>query len=150
MACIERTVIVVGFAARKGNGSGVNEVCLVHRPASDSRSSSQSTKHPARPIGAGEQLGQLRGWVPTFQSPAGREGISGCSVGRYRCPSPRAVNLGWAHRQIHQKVFSLSFPFLSRLVPGDGYLEAGSGIVTHPRTQCCRGISGGAQEHGDS
>ena len=55
---MEQTVTVIGFAARKGNGSGLNEVCLVHRPAPDSGNSSRSTKNPARPFEAGDPRGQ--------------------------------------------------------------------------------------------
>jgi hypothetical protein len=85
---IERTVIVVGFAARKGNGSGVKQSCLVD--------SSRVTRGPT---------------MSTVWNPGGGKGPSGCGVGRYRCPSPRAVNLAGKHPQIHQKVFSLSLPF---------------------------------------
>jgi hypothetical protein len=107
MARMERTVIVVGFAARKGNGSGVNEICLVHLLASDSRNSSRSAKN-------------------LLSEPSGGKGPSGCGVGRYRCPSPRPVNLAWKHRQIHHSVFSLSLPFPPRprgWVFGDGFRD---------------------------
>jgi hypothetical protein len=88
---MEWTVIVVGFAARKGNGSGVKQSRLVD--------SSRVSQGPG---------------MSTVWNPAEGKGPSGCGVGRYRCPSPRAVNLAWKHCQIHQKVFSLSLPFPPR------------------------------------
>jgi hypothetical protein len=123
---MERTGIVVGFAARKGNGSGANETSLVHLLASDSGNSSRSTENPARPLGAREHLGQPGCRAIEFSEPCQGKGTFGLWRRPLPLPQPSGGESGLEPPPDSPEGFSLSLPFPPRprgRVFGDGFRD---------------------------